>query len=359
MRSLVLWLLRALISASTSRLMLRGACCWDEQSGSPGLGSRSMGPMFAAVSWPVIDRVHLGGSFALSPHGVFIAVGFLLGSWWVIREGVRRGIAIDDLNNAVMLALIGAVIGSRFFYVVGHFSEFKDDLISIFKIWQGGITLLGGIVGAFLANIPMLRKRGYRFFQGADSAAMGMAFGLAVGRLGDLIIGDHLGKPTSWLLSFAYKGGQLAGFACDGGVCTTTLPGGRSMVLSASGATLMQGQAPIAAGIGVHQTALYDLIGTALLFLTLYWFSQKQRREGVLFCVFLLWYGTERIITDFLRIDKTIFGLTGSQWTSVAAVSISAILLLKWSFDKKRFGPLDPRPTTFFVAPAEPGSSSL
>lgn len=312
-----------------------------------------MGPMFATVGWPIIDRVHVIGGFSLSPHGVFIAVGFLFGAWWLLREGPRRGMSVDDLNNAILLALVGAIIGARLFYVIGHFSEF-DSVAQMFAIWNGGISLLGGIAGAILLNVPFLRRKGYRFFQGMDSAAVGMAFGLAVGRLGDLIIGDHLGKPTSWLLGFAYRGGQLAGFACDQQGCFQPLPGDQSLTITQAGAALHNGETLVSAGLGVHQTALYDLIGASVLFLVLYLLSRAPRREGVLFCVFLLWYGTERIITDFLRVDKTIYGMTGSQWTALGAVIVSSVLLIKWSIEKRRYGPLDPRPSTAFVAPIEP-----
>ena len=78
------------------------------------------------------------------------------------------------------------------------------------SIWRGGISLLGGIAGAVLINVPRFRRYGYRFFQVADPGAVALALGIAIGRIGDLIIGDHLGKPTSWLLAWKYHGGTLA-----------------------------------------------------------------------------------------------------------------------------------------------------
>jgi prolipoprotein diacylglyceryltransferase len=85
----------------------------------------------------------------------------------------------------------------------------------------------------------------------------------------------------------------------------------------------------VATGAGVHQTALYDFLIAGTLFVFLLWLSRSPRREGVLILSFAIWYGIGRVITDLLRIDKTFFGLTGSQWTSIAAVVISVVMLIR------------------------------
>jgi phosphatidylglycerol:prolipoprotein diacylglycerol transferase len=94
-------------------------------------------------------------------------------------------------------------------------------------LWRGGLTIIGGMAGAVLINVPLMRRSGYSFFQVMDGAVIGLAFGVAFGRIGDLIIGDHLGKPTSWLLAFRYDGGQLPGFSCVADRCVSTLDGGQ------------------------------------------------------------------------------------------------------------------------------------
>ncbi len=176
--------------------------------------------MLASIGWPVLDRIHLFGDFAISPHGIGIAVGFLFGAWILQHEGPKRGVSVEHINTMVFWALIGTIIGARLFFVIGHFSEF-DGVADMLALWNGGLTLLGGIAGAILINIPLFRKYHYSFFQVMDGAVIGLAFGIAFGRIGDLIIGDHLGKPTSWLLAFQYEGGNLSGFTCAAG----TLPG--------------------------------------------------------------------------------------------------------------------------------------
>lgn len=317
----------------------------------------------AAIGWPVLDRVRLG-PLAISPHGVGIAIGYLLGAWWMLRIGRRRGMSEEHLGTIVVWALVGAIVGARFFYVLGHVSEF-DGLVDMLAVWRGGISLIGGIVGAMIFTYPIMRRFGYRFLQVMDAAAIGLAFGIAVGRIGDLIIGDHLGKPTSWALAFRYEGGQLAGYTCNAGICTTSLAGGQAQTITERGATLIGADTQvIAQGVGVHQTALYDLFIALGLFLLLRWLNQKPRREGILIMTFAIWYGTGRIITDFLRVDKTFFGLTGSQWTSIAAIVLSIVMLIRYARN-----PLPPEaaaedatptvdeelPTTAFTPPSEPG----
>lgn len=295
-----------------------------------------MTPSLAAIGWPVLDRVHIFGRFAISPHGVGIAVGFLFGAWILSREGPKRGVAAEHVNSMVFWALVGAIIGARLFYVVAHVSDF-NGIGDMLAIWRGGISLLGGIAGAVIVNIPLMRRYGYRFFQVMDGAVIGLAFGIAFGRIGDLIIGDHLGKPTSWPLAFRYRGGNLSGFACTLGRCVELLQGGQQMIVTRAGAVLFGSNGDIVSrGVGVHQTALYDMVSATLLFLVLYALSRTRRRLGVLTLVFGAWYGAMRVVEDFLRVDKRFFGMTGSQWTGLVVSVICVVTLIVWAVRPER-----------------------
>ena len=154
-------------------------------------------------------------------------------------------------------SLIGAVVGARVAYVIAHASDFETPL-EWFQIWNGGISLLGGIAGATIANAVNIKRQAYRFrfFQIADAVAPCLALGISVGRIGDLIIGDHLGKPTSWLLAWTYEGGTLAPpFSCVGDSCTANLQDGFTQTIDRTQAILRDGTEVVARGIGVHQTA--------------------------------------------------------------------------------------------------------
>lgn len=313
----------------------------------------------AAVGWPVLDRFRFGDVFAVSPHGVLIAVGFLIGAWLLGREGPRRGLDPDDINSMVAWAIVGTIIGARLFYVIAHYSDFEGDVVEILSVWKGGISLLGGIAGAILINLPKFRRRGYRFFQVMDAAVIALALGIAIGRVGDLIIGDHLGKPTSFVLAFQYRGGEVAPpFSCeDEQVCRAMLEDGSIVELTRDRATMTSADGDLLGeGDGVHQTALYDIIGAWPLFFLLRGLNRRLlprtgylpgvvvrgrdgRRhptEGVLTLVFGAWYGSMRLITDFLRVDKRFFGLTGSQWTALTVVTISVLVLLAWAVRSRR-----------------------
>ncbi|MGZ8599187.1 MAG: prolipoprotein diacylglyceryl transferase [Actinomycetota bacterium] len=290
-----------------------------------------MSSLLGAIGWPVIDRFDLFGDFAISPHGIGIAIGYLFGAWILSREGPKRGVSIEHINSMVFWSLIGTIIGARLFYVIGHFSEF-DSVGDMLALWRGGLTIMGGMAGAVLINVPLMRRYGYRFFQVMDGAVIGLAFGIAFGRIGDLIIGDHIGKPTSWLLAWQYQGGDLAGFSCAADTCRTTLEGGHVLELTRKGASLTSatGEA-LGVGVGIHQTALYDMFFATGLFLLLYTLSRRPRRLGVLTLTFGAWYGAARVLEDFLRIDKRILGMTGSQWTGLTVSLICVATLLTWA----------------------------
>jgi phosphatidylglycerol---prolipoprotein diacylglyceryl transferase len=296
----------------------------------------------ASVGWPVLDRFRFGDTLAISPHGLGIAIGFMVGAWLLTKLAVRRGMPESLANSIVFWSVVGSLVGARVAYVIGHVSEFSGPS-DWFKIWEGGISLLGGIAGATIANAVNIKRQEYRFrfFQVADTIAPCLALGISVGRIGDLIIGDHLGKPTSWLLAWTYEGGTLAPpFSCGGDSCTARLRGGLVETIDTSGAVLRDGPEVIARGIGIHQTALYDMLLAGLLFAFLWWLIGSPRREGVATLTFALAYGCIRLLEDSLRIDKRFGPFTGSQWTALVVAIIASGLLIYWAVSKR------PGPTT-------------
>jgi phosphatidylglycerol:prolipoprotein diacylglycerol transferase len=307
-----------------------------------------------AIGWKVLDRFHLfGDKVALSPHGLGIAIGFLTGSYIFLFEARKRGMSEQDASAIPFYALIGTLVGTRLAYVFTHLSQYHS-IGDVLAIWRGGLSLLGGIIGAIIACLPLIRRLKVPFLTAMDSAAIGIPIGIVIGRVGDLIIGDHLGKPTSWLLAFKYHGGVLAGYDCLGGTCQTALSGGHTQLITSRGAQLIsENGAVIGQGVGVHQTALYDFVATMLLVLLLVWLNQTPRRRGTLTLTFGLWYATGRIVTDFLRVENRFFGLTGSQWTSIVVVVLCAATLVRFALRPRDDEP-EPSPDEPERSPDEP-----
>ena len=120
----------------------------------------SAAAVLASVGWPVLDRFRIGSTFAISPHGLFIAIGFMIGAWLFGRIAAGRGVDDRAINSVVLWSLIGAIVGARFFYVLAHWSGFAPKPIETVYIWKGGISLLGGIAGATIANAINIRRFG-------------------------------------------------------------------------------------------------------------------------------------------------------------------------------------------------------
>lgn len=255
--------------------------------------------MLGAISYEPLVRIELG-PIAVSPHGIFTAAGFLIGARLMLADTRRRGIPDDDMYAILTRAGIGALIGARLVYVLNHLSNYESPL-EWFKVWEGGISLLGGIAGALVAATPEARKRGIGFFRGMDLAAPWLPLGIAIGRIGDLVIADHLGGRTT--LPFGFR-------------CPEVVDVGRTV------------GSPCAAGEVVHLTAAYDLLVAAFVAAVLIALRYRVLRLGERTLVFAALYGAGRFAFDFLREDVRRFGLTGSQWTALAVATVAVVLLL-------------------------------
>jgi phosphatidylglycerol:prolipoprotein diacylglycerol transferase len=278
------------------------------------------------LSWTVYPTLDIG-PLSISPHGIGIAVGFLLGAQLMVRRSRRfDGPAENDIWNTLFYALIGAIVGARAGYVFGHFSEVTDggdDLLGILRIWEGGISLIGGITGAVLFALPYMLRKKMGFWRTMDLAAPGLALGIIIGRIGDLVIGDHLGEPTNFALGWLCAG-ESGSNPVDADVYLQALAEGRPPSLGCYDLLL-------------HQTALYDLFSTILLLGLLLWVGRKVRPTGLMILTFTVWYSAMRVVTDFLRVDKRYFGLTGSQLMSITVGVICLYLLARYRGAPKRF----------------------
>jgi phosphatidylglycerol---prolipoprotein diacylglyceryl transferase len=297
---------------------------------------------FDPLAWEIIPRIEIG-PLAISPHGVGIALGYLLGAQLMVRRARKSGGPDEgDIWNTLFFALIGAIIGARVGYVIGHFSEVTNDgndLLGVFKIWEGGISLLGGITGAVLAGLPYMLKKKMGVWRTLDLAAPGLALGIIIGRIGDLMIGDHLGKPTDFALGWRCLGESTGAEPLPARVYLERLEAGNPPSLGCF-------------DLALHQTALYDLISTALLLALLLWLGRKARNLGFMTIVFVIWYGIMRVITDSLRVDRRYFGLTGSQIWALLAVLLCAYLLARYRGAPPRWA--GPRPDTTTESDEEP-----
>ncbi len=265
----------------------------------------------AVIAWPVYPTLKLG-PLSVSPHGLGIALGYALGGQLFARHAERKGISSDHVWNMLMRAVFGVIVGSRVLYVVGHIPDYWPNVIDILKIWEGGLVFYGGVFGGILAALPYARKNGLRFWDCLDAAAPGLVLGMVVGRIGDLIVGDHLGGPTT--LPFAFR-------ATSGDPVSVPLhPSCLEALAGASGQ----------AGLGCHQTALYDLWSVLVLLPIVLWLARRALPRGSVIMFTAGAYAFGRFFVDFARSGTATYaGLRGTQWISVSLMLAGVWYLLR------------------------------
>lgn len=256
-------------------------------------------------------------------------LGFVFGAIICSKRAVARGLDAEQISNALTWGGIGAIIGTRGFYVLAHLDQY-DSILDAVNVLQGGLTLFGGFVGGLIGAIAYLIRRKIPLWLALDSAAPGFVIGVFIGRIGDLVIADHLGRTTDFFLGYKIP----------------------------QGADLAPGYGPpfYVPGAVVHQTALYDMIGVTLLAVALAYVARRAVRPGVLFATFALWYGAQRIAIDFTRnqdlIEANFFGLGGSQWAGVLFVTMGLAMLIflpRLSASVEPIGPVADQEASFEV----------
>lgn len=238
--------------------------------------------------YPVLLRV---GGVAVYSYGVMLALAFLA-CWLVARWYLRRrGLSGDMAVDGVLAAAAGGIIGARALYVVTNWDAFAAHPLWIFQLQRGGMVFYGGLVGGALGVLVYVLVRRAPVPVIADTAALTVPLGSAIGRLGCFLNGCCGGRPTS-----AFFG--------------VTFPGTAGPVVP---------------------TQLIDSAANLLIVATVAHFLVRHRtRPGVTWWLFLLMYGVSRFLVEMVRVNPPVAaGLTQAQLISVPLV-IAGVTGLVW-----------------------------
>jgi len=262
--------------------------------------------LLGAIPYTTFPTLEIG-PLNLRTFGFVVAVGVLLGAWLAARYGEGYGIPRDNTYSLAMRMVLVGVVGSRITWVLSH-TDSLDSPLDAFAIWEGGLQFSGGFVFAVIAGYPVYRNwNRLTRWHSLDGYAYGLTIGLAIGRIACYSVGEHFGRLTSFALGVRYEGGSV-----------------REGTL---------GDLPLREDMVFHQTALYELIYLAVLFLVLTWllFLRKERpAAGTALGIFCAWYGVCRFASDSLRVnDERVLGMTGAQYLCIALLPTAAWILLR------------------------------
>ena len=202
-----------------------------------------------------------------------------------------------DMEDLLFYGVIGVILGGRLGFCLFYQPEwYLTHPLDIFKVWQGGMSAHGGIIGSILAIFVFARIREKRFLVVADFVAPLVPLGLMFGRIGNFINGELWGRAASpdlpWAMIFKHSG--------------TLVPR--------------------------HPSQLYEaFLEGALLFTVLWIFSRKPRATGAVGALFCMGYGLVRFIVEYFRepdsyLGLGLFGLSRGQWLSLPVIALGVIV---------------------------------
>ena len=251
-------------------------------------------PMFGNFTIdPPSSFVLFGRTFYL--YGAIIALGFLLGILYCAHRSERLvGIPSDDLYDFVLWLIPTVILGARLYYVIFRWNEYAPHPADIFKIWEGGLAIYGGILAGLALVIFWCRKRRIPFGALGDLSVFGLLIGQSIGRWGNFLNREAFGRETD--------------IFCRMGL---TMPG----------------QNPIY----VHPTFLYESLWNFVGFLALHFYFKHHRRkfDGEIMLLYVAWYGLGRAMIEGLRTDSLYLGGTGIRVSQLlAALSCAAAVVL-------------------------------
>ena len=251
---------------------------------------------------PILVRL---GPLIITWHGFFTAVGVLAGIWLATRLGVVRGFHEDDIMSIALWGVVGGIVGARLMHIVDQWEYYAQDPLAILRVNEGGLAIWGSIIGGPLAGAIYARWRGFPIPRLLDIGGLGLILGMAIGRLGDVINGEHHGADATIPWSVRY-----------------THPN-----------TLGDLQVPVHLAVG------YELIWDVLVLGFCMWLLARQvlPRHGMVFWSMVALYSLGRFVIQFFRLDTPfLWGLSQAQLLAFAAGAFAVWVLVYQAASSRR-----------------------
>ncbi len=226
--------------------------------------------------------------FDIAWYAIIIALGLILALIYAMRRMKSFGLNPDKALDAILVGIFGGIIGARLYYVIFSWDNYKDDLVSIFKIREGGLAIYGGIIGSVLFGVIMCKILKIKILPMLDIASLGFLIGQGIGRWGNFVNAEAFGGEYNGILGMSINGGAT-----------------------------------------VHPCFLYESVWCLLGFVLLHIYSKRRRFDGEVVLLYLIWYGLGRAFIEGMRSDSLYLGsFRVSQVLSVLIVIAALITII-------------------------------
>jgi phosphatidylglycerol:prolipoprotein diacylglycerol transferase len=251
-------------------------------------------PMFAGTM-PVPSQINLG-KFAIRIYGIIMGLSILVGYFIARKYSWKFGISQNEIDDIAFWITIAGVLGARIYYVLFNLQFYTPDYAEIYKIWHGGLSIYGAVIGGLIFILVYARKRAYSVFQLLDLVALALPLGQALGRLGNFFNQEAFGTPTNlpWKM-FVDPINRPDNFRMDS---------------------------------FFHPAFLYEILASVIIYFILVKFFLGRARPGVLAFVYLGLYAIARFFIESIRLDSSyLYGIKIDQLTSIVLLLVAGIMV--------------------------------
>ena len=266
------------------------------------------------------DHITIFG-FDIAFYGMIIGLGILTGLLIAAAEAKRSGQNPEDYFDLAIYAVIFSIIGARLYYVAFSWDMYKDDLLSILNIRQGGLAIYGGVIAAVITVFVFARVKKMSATLILDTAGLGLVAGQMIGRWGNFFNREAFGEYTNSFLAM-----RLPVDAVRGSDITELM---RKNMETVKGVSYIQ----------VHPTFLYESLWCLMVLIIMLIYRKHKRFNGAVFLVYLLGYGLGRFWIEGLRTDQLLIpkiGLPVSQILAGVLVVVSLALIIYKRIELKK-----------------------
>ena len=256
------------------------------------------------------------GGFEIKFYGIIIASGFLMGLWAAMQEAKRTGQDPELYVDYLLWMAIPAIAGARLYYVIFSWDYYKEDLMRIFRIREGGLAIFGGIIAGVLVMVIFSRLKKQSFWKMMDTISMSILIGQIMGRWGNFFNREAFGGFTDNLFAMQipvdyFKEVGRLGEITKTGLLEQTV----EAVVNGVSTTCIQ----------VHPTFLYESLWNLGVLLIIFLYRKNKKFDGELFAMYLTGYGIGRFWIEGLRVDQLQIGNTGLAVSQLLAAAIAVV----------------------------------